>query len=271
MPQTSYLQTPAIARAGMIADSGRMSHIVGRAAEGAVRVGLLAARGTSKASQVKAMETLVSDVDAILATGGSTNGVQTLDTELDGAVGRNRIVPAQQIGLVLSSHADWDATTAVITGEDTQGHVIQESVAIPNGGNATVKTVRAFARVTSVSIPAQTGSGGTMTIGTFPDAPEISLEDYAGIALDNVAREPFDANNTYADNDSVNVLERGDVYVVVEDTVVPGGQVYVRTTTASTNVPGQFAGAGSANHARLVGASYRTGASASGFAVVRLP
>jgi len=107
------------------------------------------------------------DVDAIIATGGaSTNGTQNLTgTSLNGVIGTRTMAPARALTFTFSSHADWDATTIVVTGTDGKGTVITESFNVPNGGNATVSGSKLFRTVTAVAIPAQSGSGGTFTMG----------------------------------------------------------------------------------------------------------
>lgn len=106
------------------------------------------------------------DVDAIVTNIGSTAGVQNLaGASLNGVIGAAEMDPPRSLQLVLSSHADWDATTAVVTGTNAAGVVITENFAIPNGGNATVTGTKRFATVTNVMIPAQTGTGGTATLG----------------------------------------------------------------------------------------------------------
>lgn len=106
------------------------------------------------------------DTDAILATGGSTAGIQTLTgASLDGLIGTDAMVPPRRLSMTFDAHTDWDATTAVITGTDQDGAVITENFAIPNGGAATVDGALYFASVTSVVIPAQTSTGGTFTVG----------------------------------------------------------------------------------------------------------
>jgi len=107
------------------------------------------------------------DVDAILATGGaSTAGIQTLTTtSLNGVLGQTTLSPPRAISLTFDSHADWDATNATITGTNAAGAAQTETLAIPNGGAATVNGTKLFKTVTSIGIPAQTGTGGTFTAG----------------------------------------------------------------------------------------------------------
>lgn len=108
----------------------------------------------------------LADADAIIATGASTAGLQTLTgASLDGVVGGAVMSPPRMLSFTFSSHADWDATTATVTGKDVDGNTITETFAIPNGGGSANGTTH-FARVTSVAIPAQSGTGGTFTMGT---------------------------------------------------------------------------------------------------------
>jgi len=109
----------------------------------------------------------LADVDAILASGGaSAIADQTISgAALNGVVGYRDMTVARKITLVLSSHADWDATTATLTGLDADGNSQSESLTIPNGGNSTVTSTKRYKRVVSLVIPAQSGTGGTYTIG----------------------------------------------------------------------------------------------------------
>ena len=106
---------------------------------------------------------------AIIATGGSTGGSQTITgAGLNGTVGGGVISPPRALSLTLSSSGDWMATTATVTGKDVDGRVITDTFAIPNGGDDTVfgASGKHFAKVTSVAIPAQDGTAGTFTLGT---------------------------------------------------------------------------------------------------------
>jgi hypothetical protein len=106
------------------------------------------------------------DVDAIITTRASSASLQTIiTTGLNGVVGQGAMDPPRSLAFVFNSHADWDATTAVVTGTDSAGNTISENFAIPNGGNATVSGTKLFRKVTQVVIPAQTGTNGTFTLG----------------------------------------------------------------------------------------------------------
>ncbi len=121
---------------------------------------------------------VTTDVDSI-ATAAVLISAATEQTVLaasfDGT--EQTAVPARNVILVLNSHADWDATTAVVLGTTWDGRTQRETLAIPNGGNATVAGVRLFKTVTSIYIPAQSGTNGTATLGW---GSIFSLEEFVG-------------------------------------------------------------------------------------------
>ena len=131
------------------------------------------------------------DVDAIVATLASTAGVQTLTgATLDGVVGDDEMIPPRNVTMTFSNHADWDATMAVVTGIDSDGNVVQEDLLIPNGGNATVTGAKLFAKIMNLYVPAQSGTGGTFTLGTGSKLGAINGQAVHGVALYEATREP---------------------------------------------------------------------------------
>lgn len=54
----------------------------------------------------------------------------------------------------------------IVTGENIEGKVITERFVTTNGSTGTINGTKAFARVTSILIPKQAGSGVTVAIGT---------------------------------------------------------------------------------------------------------
>lgn len=124
----------------------------------------------------------LADADAIVATGASTTGTQTLSgASLDGVLGYRALSPSRRLSFTFSNHADWDATTITVTGRDAAGAVLVETFAVPNNGNATVTGSKLFARVTEVSIPAQSGTGGTFTMGVA--APMTAADNVTHVTL----------------------------------------------------------------------------------------
>ncbi len=121
---------------------------------------------TSLATSINALSSIAADVDAIIVTGTSTAGSQVYSGSLlDGVIGVSAMVPGRYIDLVLSSNADWDATTAVLVGYDNNGNSITENFTIPNAGATTLHSTKRYSRIVSLTIPAQSGTGGTFTLG----------------------------------------------------------------------------------------------------------
>ena len=174
------------------------------------------------------------DADAIIATGASTAGIQTLTGgSLDGVIGAGEIYPPRNITLTFSSSADWDATTATVTGTDENGVSQSESFSIPNGGNATVTGATKFRSITSIGIPAQSGTGGTFTagVGSLLGAADHLVE---GIVARDITRSAVN----YADGEVVPVIRNGDVWVTSETAVKDGDPVWVRVVATGGEVLG---------------------------------
>lgn len=274
--QTTYSNDPGN-KAGAIADNTEPHNRISGVAEAAIGVGLGVIRGTS-GKQLKNVTTVTTSATSILASGGaSAASPQTITgASLNGTLGNGaRIVPAQQVSLVLSNHANWDATTAVIVGEDADGTPITENLAIPDSGNTTVTTTRAFGRVISVYIPTQSGTGGTFTVGTTVAAPEFSRSDLLGVAEYQAAHMPYDtttyAGGEYAIGEDVPVISRGRVWVKTEAACLRGDKVYVRIATSGADTVGQFSNTPSSSFALVRGAHFVTAqSSAAGLATIQL-
>ena len=130
------------------------------------------------------------DADAIVATGASTAGEQTLTgSTLDGVVGDDPMNPPRVLTMTFNSHADWDASTAVVTGLGPSGEAQTENFSIPNGGNATVTGTKRFSRVTQIVIPAQSGTSGTFTVGTRAPVTAASADTNSRVTLTSPAGE----------------------------------------------------------------------------------
>lgn len=168
---------------------------------GGVTFGIAAQSGDVEADVCDDLVALINpDADAIIATIGSTAGVQTLSgAALNGVVGGAEISPPRNLTFTINGHADWDASTGIVTGLDANGRVQTENVAIPNGLGAGAQVVtlsKIWSQITSFYIPAQSGTGGTATLGTGKvfalDADDASLvtitaadnTTYVGIVAD---------------------------------------------------------------------------------------
>lgn len=287
--QTSVSTSKPYGRAGMKYDNSAFEKIISKLCEGSVKAGVGVFRvpvygqsGTVMPDPGSVYQgpspVAAADVDAIIATGGSTAGVQTISgASLDGVVGDDVMYPARKLTLVLSNHADWDATTAVWTGKDAYGASVTENVSIPNGGNATVTTTGVFSQVTSLYIPAQTGTGGTFTAGVSILDSSVTLADFEGIALWDPSMVPNvvpsqDQTAEYHDGDAVSVMRKGALWVETEDACSAGGDVYVRVGTgAGGSQLGAFrSDADSASAVAVTGARWGKDSSAAGLNVVEL-
>lgn len=170
---------------------------------------------------------------AIIATGGASSGsIQTI-TSFNGALGGGEFFPPRNVTLTFNSNADWDATTAVVTGTDENGVTVTENLSIPNGGAATVTGAQVFRSITSLVIPAQSGTGGTFTmgVGTILGAVDHLVE---GIAQRDNTRSAVN----YAAGELVPVLKTGDVFVTSETAVKEGDPVWVRVQASGSEVLG---------------------------------
>lgn len=116
------------------------------------------------------------DADGLLASGGaSALTAQVISgAAFNGIIDEADIDPPRRVSLVLSSHANWDATVATVFGTNDRGEQITDTITIPDGGNSSPATTKAFASVSSISIPAQSGASGTFTVGVL-DSQALTL------------------------------------------------------------------------------------------------
>jgi hypothetical protein len=129
------------------------------------------------------------DVNAIKLSIASAASIQTYTgAALDGVVGLLAMSPPRNITITTTTHADIDAVGVVITGKDVNGDDITETILLTNGGGVTDVGAKAFAKVTSIVVPAQTGINGALEFG-FGDIIGLSrpLRSRAGLAA--VTRE----------------------------------------------------------------------------------
>jgi len=265
--QTTYGLNAQIAVAGQIDSTFESRNIISRVAAVALVVGLMACY-TAGASTVRHLSAPAASPTAFLATGGASSGsLQTISgAALNGATGTGTLRQARTVTVTLSSHADWDASTAVLTGKGVNGETVVENLTIPNGGNATLTTVGLYTSVTSLVIPAQSGTGGTFTIGTGAALGPINA-CVAGV----VPFTPAASSLTPAAGTVVNLVRQGRVSVLSEDAVTEGGPVYVRMTAGDGESVGAFRGTpDSTNCALLQGARWASTTSAAGLAVLEL-
>lgn len=246
MPQTSVTSAPARAVAGQLADVGPNDIISARVdASAGIAPGLLVLRTSGGDAAAGFPSSIAADADAIKTNIGSTAGVQSFTTvDFNGVIGDDRITPPAKIDLVLSSHTDWDATNATLTGLDENGLPVSETLAIPNGGNATVTSVNYYSFVTALSMPAQTGTGGTATLGVSASRT-LGGGDVLGVSVLDASKtletSLSSSNNEVFENDTVMpVLRKGRICVVVETAFKAGDCPLVRFVATGAEQLGAF-------------------------------
>lgn len=232
MPQTTYTEAPERAYPGGLADDG--AHDIDTAivdeADG-IAPGLVVLRTSNGDRAAGFPASIGADADAIKTNIASAAAPQALDTsDFNGAIGAGRIFPPALIDLALSNHTDWDATSATLEGLDENGLPVSETLSIPNGGNATVTSTKYYSRVTGLTIPAQTGTGGTAQLGVSASRT-LDGGDVLGVSVRThkaLASQSPDDNEVYEDEDPMPVLKQGRINVVVENAFRAGDQVLVR-------------------------------------------
>jgi hypothetical protein len=257
--QTSYSQRPSEALPGQLAEAFSPGRRTAKVARGRIKAGyglfMVQGAGANGTNMLDAGEAFHisdpgtgADVDAIKASAASSASILTLDTaaELDGVVGLSEMQPPRKVTLITSSHADWDAGTAVVTGYNDVGQLVSENLSMANAGAETLTTTNYFRQVTKVVIPAQSGTGGTFTIGIAALAALV-LIDFLGIAI----RKPIKTTVAsaglygypgltsslvtcdYVDAETISVMTSGGIYVYTEEAVVERDPVYVRVAAGA--------------------------------------
>jgi hypothetical protein len=264
--QTTVATQAQLAVAGQVDSSFTPLNIISRIAAVAVTPGLVACV-TSGASTIRHLAADAADPDAFKTNLASSASPQTISgAGLNGVVGTGLLRQARNVTITLSNSADWDATEATVFGLDAHGLPIGEVLDIPNGGNATVASKLIFSAVTSVEIPAQSGTGGTGTIG-FGDL----LGPLDGAAAGIVA---FDSSRTavaFAASEAVPFVRAGRVWVSCETAAAIGGVVFVRMVAGAGESVGAVRATPDANDcAILPGARFASSTASAGLVLVEL-
>ena len=266
--QTTYSYVSSSLIAGQIADNGRRE-VNSVIAEAAIAAGLVGIRGGTTRTEVRPPTSPdAADVDGI-ATAAVVISAATAQTiaaaSFDGVVGAGEMFPPRNVTLTLSNSADWDATTAVVTGTDEDGRVIQESLLIPNGGNATVTGLRHFRTISSLYIPAQSGTGGTATFGFGSLLGPID-HGVHGVAVYDASREP----EAYPIDYVVPCLCKGRIAVNCETSYTDQSIVFVRFIASGDEVAGHVRASADANDCAFMKRARFVGSGSSGIAVIDL-
>ena len=262
--QTSVLTAAQRAVPGQVDSSFTPLNIVSRIAAASVSPGLVALFG-SGADTIRHLAADAADVDAFKTNIASSASAQTISgASLNGVVGASAMRQARNVTLTLSSSADWDATTAVVLGVDAFGSPISESLSIPNNGNATVTGVALFQSILQVTIPAQSGTGGTATLG-FGDL----LGPIDGAVAGLVAFDSTRSALAYSASEAVPVVRGGRAWVSCETAASQGGIVFVRQIAGTGESLGAIRATPDANDCGLlVGARFASSTASAGLVLV---
>lgn len=149
------------------------------------------------------------DADALIASGvSSAIAPQTLDAgDFNGALGDGSLSPPRNLTFTFSASANWDATELVVEGRRA-GRVVTETIAIPDGGGATVVGAKLFdldaasLAATTIALAAQAGTGGTLTVGVgkrFDAHAHLTLTATSSSSHVDIAADVAGAHYRYSD------------------------------------------------------------------------
>lgn len=248
---TSYPSAPAHGFAGQLAHPVEGARVLSGVALAALLFGVavLADRtnGTTQGLEALAAPD-AADPDGIVEAHATAAAAESLTTTgLDGAIGQGEIWPPRNLVMVLSSHADFNLTTAYIRGLDENGLPQEEAFVIPDAGNTTLTGKKFFSYVTEVYIPAQGGTGGSITVGTGSALGPLD-KYFRGITVYDNTIEP----GGYAEDDQVPYCDEGVIYVHSETAVDPRKPVYVRLVAGGGETLGDFRATADSNDLALI-------------------
>ncbi|MEY4507939.1 MAG: hypothetical protein RLZZ450_61 [Pseudomonadota bacterium] len=187
------------------------------------------------------------DVDAIGSAVSSATGLKTVGSGVTAGVVTSDMQPARKLTVTFDASTDWDATVAVITYVNNEGKTVSENLAVATSTTAT--TVGYAKSFVSLSIPAQTGSGGTATIG-ISAMSALTIADFAGVVLRQSIKTMVNPSNLYigptsdgitnantlahyVDGDTVPCVRRGLLSVFTEEATSDMDPVYMRIASGA--------------------------------------
>lgn len=281
--QLSYSQNPKEAVLGQLANTmvghrsdSRIMRGFGRAGFGVfLSSGASAPANAELASSIDPGEVYhqpngatgaAADVDAI-HSGASSASIQTI-TSFNGVLADQEIQPPRQVTAIFDASTDWDPTTAVLTYVDENGDTVSENLSVAS--SASLTTTGKVKRVVKLVIPAQTGAGGTFTLGVAAIAAETEAR-FAGVIIRPLVHRALSSDllyglpgfastpggATFVDGEGVACLKQGEIWAASETAVADGDPVYVRTAVSgSFLVLGAFANAAGTGRVLLNGAKF---------------
>lgn len=110
----------------------------------------------------------IADTDAIKTSIASAASIQTYITAALNGVYGVAVFPLPHLVTVTntSSVGSYVAAAITISGEDADGNTITDTLTLTTAnGNETITSVRAFAKVTSIVVPAQVNTSGAFQFG----------------------------------------------------------------------------------------------------------
>ena len=296
--QSSISDRNSVAVVGMLSEAFSARKVNGKVARGRIKAGYgvfaVPTVGTAGTSMLDPGEVfqiadpgIDADVDAIITAITSSTSVQSFSgATLNGVVGALEMQPARLVTLVLSNHADWDATNATLVGVDHNGLAATETLAIPNGGNATVTSTTRFMSVTSLSIPVQSGTGGTATVGVAALTATMTITAFRGVAIRQPIKTTIASGGLYGfpgitsttvtadyvDAETVPCMTAGGIWVYGEEALTEGDNVYVRVAAGTATTLGGFRNDTDSSTCVLIpGAKVERDSTAAGPALVSFP
>ncbi len=293
--QSSYSHRPSEATVGQLASAFAPYNITAKIARGLIKAGYAVFKTTANGGSHDSMldpgecvhipnPGVAVNTTAILATGGTSATGTVSGAALNGVVGVTEMQPPRKVTIIFDASTDWDPTTGTFSFYNDQGALVTENVSI---ATSTTHTTTAFvSRVVSFAKPAQSGAGGTFTMGIAALAA-ASITDFLGVAIRKPIKTTIATAGIYGypgitstsvtadfiDGETVSVLEGGDIWVYAEEAIADGDPVYVRVASgAGGSVLGAFRNdADTASCLLVPGARFRRKSSAAGPAKARFP
>ncbi len=178
----------------------------------------------------------------------SATGTKTIGSGVTaGTYAAVALQPARKLTVTFDASTDWDATVGVLTYVNHLNQTVSENIAIATSTTATsVGYAKSFV---SLVVPAQTGAGGTATIGVAA-LGALTLADAFGVVVRQPLKSMVNPSNLYigpttdgitnaatlahyVDGDTVPVLQEGGIWVYSEETVSDRDPVYVRVAAGA--------------------------------------
>lgn len=230
-PQTTVTASPASAYPGLQADAG-FTDIVSVRIDAALGIapGLVALATDGGDSAAGFPTSVALAVDAILTPLATSASQQVIDTEANGVIGLGRIFPMRKITIARSANAAQDAVSAVLR-YLSNGVLYSQTLAFADGGGDSFASTFDADRFVDLTIPAQSGVGGTTTIGVAA-ASELHGFDVLGVIVRDFSKASETPalidSEVFGDGEVAPCMKHGRINVVVENNFRRGDRVYVR-------------------------------------------